>query len=153
MKTNPIRISHDDHRKLSCLVAADLPATSRLNAVVVKLREELKRAEVMDRKDLPPRVVAMYSKARFVDLDTGETEEYTLVYPNEADPGRKLLSVLAPIGTAILGYEEGDELTWDTPGGTRRLRILRVRNRGAIPAVPEFPAAVWQLPSGSPRSS
>ena len=60
------------------------------------------------------------------DLDTGEVETYTLVYPNHADIARNRLSVLAPVGTAILGYHVGDVVRWRVPAGVRRLRVEEV---------------------------
>lgn len=128
--TNSIHITRDDHRRLSELASVHLPAGSRLAGPLTRLREELARAIVTDG---PPAtgLVTMHSTVRIADLDTGECEEYTLTYPERADPERGLLSVLAPIGTAILGYAEGDELAWETPGGVRRLRIAHVQPPGA----------------------
>ena len=60
------------------------------------------------------------------DLDTDEVDTYTLVYPDRADIANQRLSVLAPIGTAILGYRVGDEVSWQVPAGWRRLRVDEV---------------------------
>lgn len=124
--TTSIHITREDHRRLSELASVHVPAGSRLAGPLARLREELARAVVTD---APPALdlVTMHSTVRIADLDTGECEEYTLAYPERADPERGLLSVLAPIGTAILGYAQGDELAWETPGGVRRLRIAQVK--------------------------
>ena len=66
--------------------------------------------------------------AGMLDLSSGERREYTLTYPAEADVAAGRISVLAPLGTALLGYREGDEFEWQMPGGLRRLRIEKVRS-------------------------
>jgi regulator of nucleoside diphosphate kinase len=68
----------------------------------------------------------MNSTVRLRDLDTGDMETYTLVYPAEADVDEQLISVLAPIGTAILGYRVGDVIKWPVPGGFVRLRVEKI---------------------------
>ena len=69
----------------------------------------------------------MNSVATVFDLTGGDRREITLVYPHEAEPASGRVSVLAPLGTALLGYREGDEVEWLMPGGMRRLRIENVR--------------------------
>ncbi|MDQ5977944.1 MAG: regulator of nucleoside diphosphate kinase [Verrucomicrobiota bacterium] len=68
----------------------------------------------------------MGSLVRFEDLYTGEIEEYTLTFPDQADVATGRLSILAPVGTALLGFREGSIVDWPTPGGIRRLKIHRV---------------------------
>jgi regulator of nucleoside diphosphate kinase len=65
----------------------------------------------------------MGSRVEIEDLESGEVDTYTLVYPDQADAAQGRLSIFAPIGTAILGFTEGDTFAWNTPGGTRKLRI------------------------------
>ena len=68
----------------------------------------------------------MHSKAHLIDLDSGEELVYTLVFPNEADLRQDKISVLAPIGTAMLGYQVGDTFEWPVPDGVRRLQVKDV---------------------------
>lgn len=68
-------------------------------------------------------VVTMNSKVALLDLDTSERMEYVLAFPKDANIGNGSISVLAPIGTAILGYAKGDVVEWPVPSGTRRIRI------------------------------
>jgi regulator of nucleoside diphosphate kinase len=68
----------------------------------------------------------MNSKVRLRDLDTGEKETYTLVYPHEADASAGRISVLAPVGTAIVGNRVGDVIEWPVPAGLRRLKVEAV---------------------------
>jgi len=93
---------------------------------LAKLQGELDKAEVVEPKAIPAEVVTMRSTVELTDLDTGNVEVYTLVFPDEADPTEKKISVLAPIGTAVLGYRVGDEFEWKVPAGVRRLRVSKV---------------------------
>jgi regulator of nucleoside diphosphate kinase len=71
-------------------------------------------------------VVTLHALVHVLDLQSGERQEVVLVSPAEADVKERRISVLAPLGTALLGYREGDEVEWLMPGGLRRLRIERV---------------------------
>jgi regulator of nucleoside diphosphate kinase len=93
---------------------------------VDELQVELDRAQVVPQRDVPKDVVTMNSTVALRDLDTNELEIYTLVYPDRADIANDKLSVLAPIGTAILGYRVGDEVKWRVPAGWRRLKVEQV---------------------------
>jgi len=84
---------------------------------------------------MPPDVIAMHSQAILVDEETGEEMELTLVFPDEADPIEGKISVLAPIGTAMLGYRTGDMFEWDTPGGMRKIRVVKVIPGSKVSAV------------------
>ena len=87
---------------------------------------EIDRAEVVSPQDIPNDVITMNSTVSLEDLDTKEEEIYTLVFPENADLRQGKLSVLAPIGTAMLGYEAGDIFEWDVPAGKRKLRVKRI---------------------------
>jgi regulator of nucleoside diphosphate kinase len=90
------------------------------------LQQELDRAQVVASIDVPATVVTLDSRVRLRNLDTGEDEMYTLVLPQNSDFARKRISVLAPIGTAVLGYQVGDVIEWEVPGGKRRLRVEEI---------------------------
>ncbi len=90
------------------------------------LEEELDRAEVVAANEVPPDVITMNSRVRVRDLDSRTERVYTIVYPRDADPARNRISILAPIGTALLGYRVGDVIEWEVPAGTRRLRVEEV---------------------------
>ena len=108
------------------LVSALLSGFSGKNAPVERLRGELARAVVLEATAVPPAAVGLNSRVLFEDLDSHEQEEYTITLPQAADPDQQRISVLSPIGTALLGFCEGSEVEWPTPGGLRRLRLLRV---------------------------
>ena len=91
------------------------------------LEAELDRALVMDAgRRLPSDVVTLDSRVLVVDLDSGEERLFTLVLPSKANIDEGRISVLAPLGMAVLGYRSGREIAWDVPGGRRRLMVRRV---------------------------
>ena len=91
-----------------------------------KLRAELDQAQVLAPVDIPPDVITMNSKAQLRDLEDGELMTYTLVFPAKANVDEGLISVLAPVGTAMLGHRVGDEFEWHVPAGPIRLRVEKV---------------------------
>ena len=123
MTERTIRISKLDKTRLETLIDAVLGSESRDVEHIAALAAEVRRAVVLEPAEVPPDVITMRSRARLVDLDTGEILEYTLVFPSESDITSGRISVLAPIGTAMLGYRVGDEFEWEVPTGTRRLRV------------------------------
>jgi regulator of nucleoside diphosphate kinase len=89
-----------------------------------RLEAELDRADVMRAAELPDDVVTMHSRVRYLDETTGERRSVTLVYPDEADVERGRISVLAPVGSALLGLSTGQTIDWEFPhGARRRLRV------------------------------
>ncbi|HYK05827.1 MAG TPA: GreA/GreB family elongation factor [Thermoanaerobaculia bacterium] len=90
---------------------------------VALLGEEVARAVEVDPDDVPADVVTLSSTVRVTDLESGTSMDYTIVMPGEANYDAGKISVLAPLGTALLGYRVGDELEWEVPRGVRRLRI------------------------------
>ncbi|SCZ80007.1 nucleoside diphosphate kinase regulator [Acidaminobacter hydrogenoformans] len=90
------------------------------------LQMELERAQVVSPEHIPAGTITMNSKFLLKHLDSEEVTEYSLVYPEDADFLENKISVMAPIGTAMLGYQEGDEVEWQVPAGTVRLRIEKV---------------------------
>ena len=135
MNYTPIYISRDDHTKLRLLLATALHSSA--SAALRKLGEELDRAVIIDPAAFPFDVVTMDSTVKFEDLGTGEIEEYTITFPERADIERKRISILAPIGTALIGCRVGDIVKWSTPGGIRQLKVRHV----AVPAEASAPVA------------
>lgn len=90
------------------------------------LRRELDRATVVHPSEMPPNVVTMNSTVRFVDEATGSNYELSLVYPNSAG-SPETVSIMAPIGSALLGLSVNQSISWQVPGGRElRLRILEI---------------------------
>jgi regulator of nucleoside diphosphate kinase len=126
MKNRIIRISDADHQRLEALIESVRYDANLRDDYLDALVGELKRARVVPQSDMPPEVITMNSVVRLRDLDSEETEEYELVYPADADMAHNRISVLAPIGTAILGYRLGDVIEWPVPAGLRRFRVEEV---------------------------
>ncbi|MGQ7845824.1 nucleoside diphosphate kinase regulator [Granulosicoccus sp. 3-233] len=80
------------------------------------LQEELDRAEVVEPRDVPPDVVSMNSTVRFA-MESGEEFNLTLVYPRDSDGSADKVSILAPVGSALLGLSVGEQIDWPKPGG------------------------------------
>lgn len=91
------------------------------------LQAELDRAEVVDPRQIPPTVVTMNSTLRFGIESSGEEFCMSLVYPKDITGAADRISVLAPVGSALLGLSVGDEIEWPRPGGgTLKVRILEI---------------------------
>jgi regulator of nucleoside diphosphate kinase len=91
------------------------------------LRSELDRARIVEPEEVPKDVVTMNSTVRFVDEESGKEFERTLCYPGEATGGADKVSILAPLGSALLGLSVGQRIDWPVPGGrTAHIRILEV---------------------------
>jgi len=125
MRDRPIVIAESTARMLRNLLATRA-ATRHDQEHLQELGIELDRAVVLAPGEVPANVVTMNATVRVLDLESGERQELTLVSPAEAEIKARRISVLAPIGTALLGYREGDEVEWLMPGGLRRLLIERV---------------------------
>ena len=99
----------------------------RRHAAAEALLAELARAEVRDAADMPAGVVGMHSRVECVDERSGDRHELTLVFPQEADVDAGKVSILAPVGSALLGLSIGQSIDWTTPEGrSLRLRVTAV---------------------------
>lgn len=91
------------------------------------LQAELDRANIVEPQEIPPDVVTMNSTVTFRVESSDSEFSLTLVYPNDTGDGTGKISILAPVGSALLGLREGDEISWPKPGGGLLLvRILKV---------------------------
>lgn len=121
-----IIIADDDRARLDALIRRATAHPGHPTTYLAPLAGELRRALVLPRAQVPRDVVTMHSTVRLRDLETGEDATYTLAYPHEADIESNRLSVLAPVGTALLGYRVGDVVEWPVPAGVARFRIEEV---------------------------
>ena len=121
-----IYITELDYNRLSGLIDRTPERNSSDREYLNKLEAELDRAEIVEPKDIPADVITMRSKVRLKDLVSGESNTYSLVFPTEADFAEGKISVLAPIGTAILGYRQGDTIEWPVPSGLRKLKVEEI---------------------------
>lgn len=123
---NTLMISEKDYSSLIDLIKAERLYKSTTEDLLSNLAEELKKAEKVELSKLPNDVVKMHSKITLEDLKHKNIFEVSLVYPHEADIKQKKISVLAPIGTALIGYKENDVVEWKIPSGIGRYKIKKV---------------------------
>jgi regulator of nucleoside diphosphate kinase len=126
MSDKNIHITEVDRQRLIDLIVSAQSGEYRGSIYLEKLRGELDRAQVLPSQEIPGDVITMNSKVVLLDLDSQEEETYTLVYPENANAAEGKISILAPIGTAMLGYQVGDVFEWEVPAGKRRLRIEKL---------------------------
>jgi regulator of nucleoside diphosphate kinase len=123
---NPIYVTSRDKQRLQDLLMEIEVSDPRGHGDLKALTQELRRAIIVDPKDVFNDVITMNSRAEMRDLETGETVAFTLVFPSEANIDEEKISVLAPIGAGMLGYRVGDEFEWNVPGGLRRMKVTKV---------------------------
>lgn len=125
LATNPRTMTEFDLRRLDALferIRNQVKPPSTLSL----LERELEQAVVVKSEQVPATVVTMNSEVEVVDVDTEERRSLTLVFPSMAGIEAGRVSVLAPLGTALLGRCEGTRVAWQTPRGTRQLQVERV---------------------------
>lgn len=120
----PITLTSSDYERLTQMLMSNkyrhLPG-------IDELQDELDRANVVEPEELPDDVITINSTARFIDEASNEQFEITLVYPDKAD-GASRISVLAPVGSALLGLSAGQSILWQVPGRQKLLlKVLDVK--------------------------
>ena len=126
MRFDPIIVSDTDITRLRGLLGPGRGASQLNTAHLEDLRSELDRAIVVGADSVPRHVVTMGAWVEIRDFANGDVEKFQLVYPRDADAAAQRLSILAPLGTALLGNSEGDEVEWRMPGGVRHFRVQKV---------------------------
>lgn len=126
MPKRKIILTKNDFVRLEALLSSEFTQAIGPSEYLESLAAELQRAQVVAPDAVPRNVVTMNSTVKLRDCDTHELNSYTLVFPDDADIVNNMLSVLAPVGTAILGQRVGDSLRWRTPGGWRRVKVEQV---------------------------
>jgi regulator of nucleoside diphosphate kinase len=126
MEPRDIHITDYDLTRLKELLHVGISFAERDRELLEALQGELDRAHIVEPTAVPQDVVTMNSRVRLTDAETNEEQVYTVVFPAEANLDERKISVLAPIGTAILGYRVGDRVEWRVPGGIKKLRIEEI---------------------------
>jgi regulator of nucleoside diphosphate kinase len=124
--TPRITLSLDDYERLSALAKTAMAGTPELAEI---LAGELARAHVLAAGRCPQDIVSMNSEVTFRDDRTGRVQSMRLVYPRESDVAKSRLSVLTPVGAALIGVRAGESVTWETPSGElRQLTVISVKD-------------------------
>jgi|JI9StandDraft_2_1071091.scaffolds.fasta_scaffold17976_2 regulator of nucleoside diphosphate kinase len=119
----PITISDKDHERLTNLALA----VEHMPGVGHYLTHELSRATILPQDAVGPDIVTMYSQVEYRDNSSGETHTVTLVYPGDQDIAAWKVSVLTPIGAALIGLSVGQTIAWETrSGGSKSLTVVRI---------------------------
>jgi regulator of nucleoside diphosphate kinase len=121
-----IHITQYDKERLLKLLLASGSTEYRGSEYLKRLQKELERAAVVTPQEIPGDVITMNSTVCLEDMASGDEEIYTLVFPEDADLAQGKISILAPIGTGMLGYRVGDVFEWDVPAGKRQLLVKRI---------------------------
>jgi regulator of nucleoside diphosphate kinase len=127
MPEGSVIITDADMDRLTRLVRAFKHSLFRDQQQLELLDQKLAGAEVRTARRAPRHLIRMNSSVRVFDFDTRERRLYTLVFPDEADILKGMISVLAPLGIALLGRRKGDVIEALVPGGVRKLRLGGVR--------------------------
>ena len=126
MKKRTIFINAFDKKRLMSLIENSNYLNNPDKNYLNELEKELNRGNIVEPKDIPKDVITMNSKVLLKDLDSGEKMKYTLVFPDIADISKNKISILAPIGTALIGYKVGDIIEWEVPAGLRKLKVEKI---------------------------
>ncbi len=121
-----IQVTSYDMNRLFAMAEQLRKRGGQVPAGLDQLEEELARCAEVKQETVPKDVVTMNSKVTLKDLTSGKDITCTLVFPDEADSAQGKVSVLAPLGMAILGYRVGDKISWQMPSGVRELQIETV---------------------------
>ncbi len=125
----PITISAHDYDQLERISMAGM-RTHRNSQIAQLLADELERAEIVSPQEMGAKVVKMYTDVTFLDDTTNKFRRVTLVYPGEEDIAFGRISILTPIGAALIGVSEGQAIGWYTATGEpRRLTVVKVHRQ------------------------
>ena len=129
-----IIVSSHDLARLDAMLDSHTHAN---NPVAAQLADELNRAQIVEPDQVPAGTVTMHATVQCQDELSGDTHSLTLVYPHEANFDLGRVSVLAPVGCALLGLTVGQSIDWNAPGGRKlRLRVIEVQDEPQRAATP-----------------
>ena len=126
MSKKLIYITDSDMYRLKELVKGAREFGKEDEKYLRELEGELDRGKIVKSKDIPNNVITMNCKVRLRDIGTQKEMIYWLVFPDGADPAQGKISILAPIGTALLGYKVGDVIEWKVPAGFVKLKVEKI---------------------------
>lgn len=126
MADRTIHITQFDMDRLTELIDGLRLSPKANQANLDLLEKELYRAVLVDPPNIPRDVITMNSKVIITDTESGEKTTYTLVFPSAANISENKLSIMAPLGMALLGYRTGDIIEWPVPSGVRKLKVDQI---------------------------
>lgn len=120
---NPVIISEADYNLLKPLVGTTSPGSKEMT-----LAYELSRAKIVKDEDFPADAIRLNSKVQILDQEEKKLMEFTIVLPKYADIKEKKISIITPMGAALIGFRKGDEVEWKVPAGLKKFLIQEVIN-------------------------
>jgi len=123
MSKKLIYITDNDMKRLKELI---MEADNGNKKYLRELKDELDKGEVVDSRDIPNNIITMNSKVRLRDINTQKEMICWLVFPDDSNADQGKISILAPIGTALLGYKIGDIIEWKVPAGLTKLKVEEI---------------------------
>jgi len=123
MSKKLIYITDNDMKRLKELI---MEAGNGNKKYLRELKDELDKGEVVDSRDIPNNIITMNSKVRLRDINTQKEMICWLVFPDDSNADQGKISILAPIGTALLGYKVGDIIEWKVPAGLTKLKVEEI---------------------------
>ncbi len=126
MTERKIHITRYDMDRLTELIDGLRLSPKANQANLDLLEKELYRGVLVDPRQIPHDVITMNSKVIITDTESGEKTTYTLVFPSAANISENKLSIMAPLGMALLGYRTGDIIEWPVPSGVRKLKVDKI---------------------------
>jgi regulator of nucleoside diphosphate kinase len=120
---NPVIISASDHNVIRKLIGNGTATSDEMT-----LAYELNRAIVVSKEEVPAGTVGLGSTVSVLDLDTNKKKTFTIVIPSRADIKSGLVSILSPIGAALIGFRKGQDVVWHMPRGLKQFRITEVHH-------------------------
>lgn len=126
MAVKEIYITDNDMKRLRELILVAREFGHEAEKYLLDLEKELDRGHIVRSQEIPGDVITMNSEVHLRDMATRKEITYKVVFPDDADAGQGRVSVLAPIGTALLGYRVGDVIEWQVPAGPVKLKVEKI---------------------------
>jgi len=118
----PVILCEEDYNLLKQFAGTTTHEVSEMS-----LAYELNRARVVDNDALPAGTIRLNSLVRIKDTSSGKVSDFRIVMPLDADIKQKKISILAPLGAALIGFRKGDEVEWKMPAGMKKFMVLNVQ--------------------------
>lgn len=124
--TYEIYVTNSDKYRLLDLSPGTKGISPMDDSNVDELRREIARAKIVPEEKIQGNIITMNSTFLVRLLDSGKRKLYTLVFPKDADFEKGKISILSPLGTALLGFKEGDFVEWVAPAGIKKLKVEKI---------------------------
>ena len=125
---NRLLLTKDDYNIIMSYIRRGLPTITFNRQDAEELEIELKKAKVVDKEELPSDVVRLNSTVTIKEEKENKVMELTVVTPEKANIKQRLISIMSPIGTALIGFRKGQQVKWKVPAGKKTFTIMDVQN-------------------------